>query len=249
MSRRGRDLFSRLRRYVIPGLRNQDQPSSRSAQHPVPTVRSPLRHVALIEQTITLVESRLGEIGADIIPMNSDPDTLITRIKITSRLVRNNGNEIIDVTSRDVGSASPRPSHEKLNTARLYPCGYDLPGPKRKDGKCHDCDLRGHRHGRTSELQETPGEILRRRCVTRSLRYVSPGGPERSAVFAATAASVRRRRRRGGRQRQRRRWRRSRARQARSFSRLLIVRPRDPEGTAATQAYLALWNFKFTLHD
>jgi len=37
---RGRDLFfSRLPCYVIPGLRNRDQPSSRSAQDSVPSVR------------------------------------------------------------------------------------------------------------------------------------------------------------------------------------------------------------------
>lgn len=101
----------------------------------------------------------------------------------------------------------------------------------------YDCDLRGHRHGRTSKLQEAPGEVLRRRCVTRSFRYVPSGGPGRSAVFAATGASVRRRRR-GDRQRQRRRRRRSRARQERSFSRglLILARTWDLEGTAATQA-------------
>lgn len=163
-----------------------------------------------------------------------------------------NGNEIIDAT-RGVLLPCASPTKNWISSRDYIRAAAISPISKRKDGKCrkHDCDLRGHRHGRTSKLQEAPGEILRRRCVTRSLRYVSPGGPGRSAVFAATAASLRRRGRRGGRQRQRRRWRRSRARQARSFSRLviLIARPWDPEGTAATQAYLALWNFKFTLRD
>lgn len=71
VSRRGRNLFSRLPcRYVIPGLRNQDQPSSRSAQHPAPSVRacwttSPWPNNNKSRPT----ESRPREIGADIIPI------------------------------------------------------------------------------------------------------------------------------------------------------------------------------------
>lgn len=128
--RRVRDLFSFFTVSLSRALRHTWVAQSGPTLGPVrpaslvPPMRSSFMRRRLDRvNNHAAIESRRGEIGADIIPMSSDSDVLTTRAKITFMLIHDN--EMIDVTSRRKVVNFPRLSlsfsiaRKKLNSTTI----------------------------------------------------------------------------------------------------------------------------------
>lgn len=183
-----------------------------------------------------IINNLSSKIVTNIIPMSSHSDVtrvsylfIITEMRRLTQPVFASGTKNYDLNNyKTISIIIILAFREK---EREWERKSDKEKKKRVGGKCQKRDLRWHRYGRTSELQETPGEIFRRRCVTPWC--VTFGRSERFAVAAAARASIWRRWRQGRCQR-----RRLRVRQTR-FSRddvIGIVGPWNLQGIAATQA-------------